>query len=701
MLFSIDRTKSARLLLPAIFSLLILIFVSCSSSTKITYKIENEIAKYDFGQDRTLLMEFADQVNSSVYSETKRNELEGKLINLLSGDATFASKQFACRQLRVIGSEKSLPILSDLLSDAKTTDIARYALEKIHGNAVDEALVKLLGSSSNNIQLGIINTLGVRESENAVSILSDLLKNHDSEISIAAAFALGKIANRESAQRLDEYSTKAKGQLKIVIWDSYLSCADELVIQNKYEDANGIYSNIYRKDIPNYLKRAALVGIINTSKNQAKEILERISNESDEMKLVAISKIRDLRKANEITEFAELLSSLSPANQIQMLSVFEDIADKKSKPYVLETLNSENEAVRIASIKALANIGNENDVLTIVEIAAHKSGDEADYARSTLDLLKGEKIDPTIIKNLAIASDDVKVELIRIVGTRNIKSAFNGIIDLTKSKNSKIRAEAYRSLSEISTDDNLADLTIILLNPPFKADRKKAERTISKVISKDPNSKNNGIILNSLETTSDIENKCSLLKLLGYTNNNDAFKMLNNELQSDNEKIKLASVIGLSSWSTPEPLTKLVQVAETTNDEKIRSTALKGFTNFINLDKNLSDEQRINLYKKSLELAKSGNERNIALDGIGHIDNFESLEIFRSYTNQVDVKETVDDGINRVSWHLFKKNPEKVKKYVLSFLDEVKDEEFQTKNKELLKAIDRFVKKRDSNKSRS
>lgn len=697
MIFSIDRTNSIRLLLFAVFSSVALIFIGCSSSTKISDSRESEIAKYEYGEDRTLLMEFADQVNSSVYSETKRNELEGKLINLLSSKSTFASKQFACRQLRVIGSEKSLPILSDLMMDAKTADIARYALEKIPGNAVDEALVKLLYSSSKSSQLGIINTIGVRKSENAVSSLAELLKNNDSDISIAAAYALGKIANREAAQQLNLYSTQATGQLKIVIWDSYLSCADELVKQKKFEDAKNIYSNVYKNDSPHYLKKAALVGIINTSKNQSKEILEKISNEPDEMKSVAISKIRELHKDNEVSEFAELLSLLSTANQIRMLSVIEDRADKKSKPYVLRTLNSDSEAVRIGSIKALANIGDENDVLTIADIAANKSGDEADYARSTLELLKGGKIDKTIVENLSTTNDDIKVELVRSVGTRKIKSAFNDVIELTKSENSKIRAEAYKSLSEISTDNNLADLTNILLNSPFKADRRKIERTIAKVISKNPNSKKNEMILNSLETTSDTDNKCSLLKLLGNTNNNYAFKILNNELGNDNPQIKLASVVGLSSWSTPEPLSKLVEVAETTNDQNIRSAALKGFTNFIDLDKKLSDEQRIDLYKKSLKLAKSGNERNIALDGIGHIDSFESLEIFKSYTNQPDVKETVDDGINRVAWHLFKLNPEKVKNYVLSFLDEVKDEEFQRKNRELLEAINKFVKKRDSN----
>ena len=75
---------------------------------------------------------------------------------------------------------------------------------------------------------------------------------------------------------------------------------------------------------------------------------------------------------------------------------------------------------------------------------------------------------------------------------------------------------------------------------------------------------------------------------------------------------------------------------------------------------------------------------------------FESLEVFKSYTNQPELKETVDDGINRVSWHLFPSNPAKVREYVQYFLNEIKDENFQKKNKQLLDAIDRYVERNNN-----
>ena len=116
------------------------------------------------------------------------------------------------------------------------------------------------------------------------------------------------------------------------------------------------------------------------------------------------------------------------------------------------------------------------------------------------------------------------------------------------------------------------------------------------------------------------------------------------------------------------------------------------------MDNNLTDEQKVDMYKFSLQHAKTSNEKNIALNGVGHIDCFASLETIKLYVNQEDVKQTVDDGINRVSWHLHQGDPEQVKEYVLWFLSKVKDEKFQKKNTQLLNVIDRYIISRDANK---
>ena len=211
MLLSEMKTISYKKQISIFLSILFLFFIGCSQVS--------EISKYEYGQDRTNLTRLSESAYSNSLSAEKSEVIEDSLIILLNSDATFASKQFACRQLRVIGSEKSLPVLSDLLRDEKTSDIARYALEGIQGNSVDDALVEILTNSSSNIQIGVINTLGVRKSKKSVPAISNLLKSPDNDISYAAAAALGKIANEECVDQLMSFYEKADGALKNVILD--------------------------------------------------------------------------------------------------------------------------------------------------------------------------------------------------------------------------------------------------------------------------------------------------------------------------------------------------------------------------------------------------------------------------------------------------------------------------------------------------
>lgn len=699
MLFSKDRIGFIKLCFNVTALIIGITLVSCSSTKDISNESKSKIKSYEFGQDRTELSELENEVLASAYTSEKKNMLETKLIEILSGDATFASKQFASRQLRVIGSEKSLPILTEMLRNEKTADLATYALENINGNKVDEILLETIPLVNKKTKLGIINTLAVRKNPSSVKGLSNLMEGSDIDVAIASARALGKIANKDCSATLSLYLNTNNKQLKRVILDSYLACADKMVIENDSKSAYEIYSKIYAGNNPQNIKKAAIVGLVNSSDNKLKESLERISNEPDDMKQVAISKLRELLEDKDAVNFANLIPSLSASNQIQMISVIEETSDKNSKPFILQTLNSGIEQVRISSIRALANVGDETDVLTLAKIASMNRDEESDNARTSLRLLKGNKVDETILSNIPKVEESVKRELISAVGTRNITSGTSIVLKYTNSEDRLTKNEVYKTLSEIATDENLKQLIDILDQEEGRIDKRKIERTISSVVKKSQN-KNNAatILINYYESTKNSANKESILRILGNTNDNSAYRLLSDQLANSDAEIQISAIQGLSIWATPEPLNALINVAETTSSDNIRSAAVKGFTNFLRQNNDLSDLQKIDLYKKSLKLSKTSNELNIALDGIGHTDNFESLEVFKSYINQPEIKETVDDGINRVSWHLFKDDPEKVIKYVTDFMKQVKDEKFQSKSQQLLYAIDRYIKKRDTEK---
>ena len=225
-----------------------------------------KVRTYDWGQSRLALTEVSEAVKKAHGNKAELAKIEKDLLSVLNSDATLAGKQFVCRELSIIGTEQSVPTLAKMLVDEETSDMARYALERIPGSAVDEALRGSLRKARGNARIGIINSLGQRRYKGAVRNLSRMLGRPNQENAIAAAAALGQIADSQAAEALAEAKNKAEGQLLSVVLDAYLKCADQMVADGNKIKALGIYKELQKEGMPKPIRTAALTGMINATK---------------------------------------------------------------------------------------------------------------------------------------------------------------------------------------------------------------------------------------------------------------------------------------------------------------------------------------------------------------------------------------------------------------------------------------------------
>lgn len=219
-----------------------------------------KIKKYDYGQSRAALTEVSDKIRDAYGSRAELRKLEKSLVEVLQSDATQAGKQFVCRQLSIIGTTQSVPALATMLTKPKMSDMARYALERMPGKAVNEALRGALGKTTGKTQVGIINTLGQRGDKKAVGAISKLIDSSDALVADAAAAALGHIAGPAATKALAAARSKAKGKLRLVVLDSYLKCADQLAAEGKKSEASAIYRQLSKEPAP--IGAAALRGMV-------------------------------------------------------------------------------------------------------------------------------------------------------------------------------------------------------------------------------------------------------------------------------------------------------------------------------------------------------------------------------------------------------------------------------------------------------
>ncbi len=227
-----------------------------------TDKAFDALKTYEWGQDRATLKAIDDAVAASHGDGAAQKELQARLAAVLKSGAPQAAKDYACRELSLIGSADSVPALAGLLGDEKLSHMARYALERMPCAEAVGALRDALSKTSGRVKVGVINSLGVRRDAHSTDALVGLLGDTDKEIASAAAAALGGIGNADAAKALGAFQAKAPKELKLAAADAYLACAEQLLADGKKPDAIKIYSALRKPDQPKHVQLAAMRGIL-------------------------------------------------------------------------------------------------------------------------------------------------------------------------------------------------------------------------------------------------------------------------------------------------------------------------------------------------------------------------------------------------------------------------------------------------------
>jgi type 1 glutamine amidotransferase len=229
-----------------------------------------KVKTYDWGQSRVALTDLSELIRKAHGDSAELKKIEQGLLGVLKSDAKYAGKQYACRELSIIGTEESVPTLGKMLTDPELADMARYALERVPGKAVDRALRRALRSTSGKTKIGIVNSLGERRDRRAVAALSKLVSESDKAMAAASASALGKIGGSEAAKALAKAKDQGSGKLKMVVLDAYLRCADQFAAEGNKKEALAIYRQLYKQDQPQLIRTAAMRGIANAAGGAAK-----------------------------------------------------------------------------------------------------------------------------------------------------------------------------------------------------------------------------------------------------------------------------------------------------------------------------------------------------------------------------------------------------------------------------------------------
>jgi HEAT repeat protein len=243
------------------------------------------IKTYDFGASRAALTAFSDEIRKAYGKPEELKKYETALDDVLKSDAKYAGKQYAARELSLIGTDQSVPVLAGMLPSEEYSDMARYALERIPGAAATKALFEALPKAQGKAKIGIVNSLGERASwdwgnssatkaswdwGNSVAEIAKLTNNSDKALSGAAISALGKIGGADAVKALDTAAQSAPDNQKTLVYDALLKAAEKMMTKGDRPGAMKVYTGLNKEGVPAQVRSAALQGIVKASRGGTK-----------------------------------------------------------------------------------------------------------------------------------------------------------------------------------------------------------------------------------------------------------------------------------------------------------------------------------------------------------------------------------------------------------------------------------------------
>jgi hypothetical protein len=147
-------------------------------------------------------------------------------------------------------------------------------------------------------------------------------------------------------------------------------------------------------------------------------------------------------------------------------------------------------------------------------------------------------------------------------------------------------------------------------------------------------------------------------------------------------------VRALSGWPTGEPLPDLFKVAETSNQKSLKILAVRGAIQLIGLDKNLSGDNKVSMYKKALDLSTELNEKRMILAGLRSTRSLKALNMAGKYLDDPALKREAQVAVIQIGERIFEKHPKEVLAFLVKVRQETEDDGIREWVEEILAEMD-------------
>ena len=553
------------------------------------------------------------------------SQATAELVAVLASDrSTTFDKAKACQVLARVGDASAVPALLRLLADEQLSGYARHALEEISDPAASAALRTAADDLEGELLVGVLDSLGRKRDEQAVSLLSSKLEDDDPAVARAAARSLGEVGNQESAGVLQEALSNSVPARRDVIAQAALIAAQRLLQEDESAAAVELLDIVRAAQVPQYVKSAATYDAL-IARGPGDQNLLREQLQSDDASFrVALQAARTLGR-DAVGVLTGSLNQLAADRQILVVDALADIGGERAIQALRQMAETDQSPSRLASLSALGALGDKAALPLLAASIRGQDPAEADVALLALARFPSEAANSIAVELLARTDDDVRSRGIELAARRRVEEAAPQLWKLAESESS----EATLALgSTIPAEDFTRLLQMAIGGSADSATSAAAREAVRVACFRLPQQPCVEAIAAATDGADD-EASAFLIDQLASVGGEDALRRIAEAAQSDRDALQDAATRVLGEWLSADAAPTLYQLAQSLEEERYQIRALRGYIR-IARQLDMSLEARMEVCRNALMLAERADEQQLVLEVLRRNPTLAGLEMATS-----------------------------------------------------------------------
>lgn len=533
------------------------------------------LAGWTADQPKAPLLEFTARIGAAT-TAAQRAALESTLLEILDDSAaTREARDYALRNLALVGGEDSVVPLANLLATSGSAELARAALERMPGAGEDggDRIARTLRWQwlrlNHTQRIGVITTLGERGDRTAARLIAGQLNARDEAMATAAAGALGKLGTPSAQRALRGELRRLARRAPVGTWSArQQAVADALLAASKgttlTTNSRWLLEHTRETATAWPARGAALSGLAGSSAPASEKIalLADAAQTSGPLQSLAIALLAPLPEGAAGDALARAWKSTGdPAALVALGARHEPAASEALRTAV-------REGVSLADAAQAATLSHDVELIPLLlQQAAATKGGEQDAVREALLRIEAPGTAEALIAALrgdaGTSATATRAEAARALAGRTEHTALPVLLAMAQdaAEPAPMRLEAIRALPGVSTPADIPQLIDLLPTSSVPRERAELERVLAAVGGTGDGAKVAADLLDGLRRTRTVEARNALMLALARTAAPAARSQLVAAANNSEEPARAAALRALGEFPSDVVAADLLQIA--------------------------------------------------------------------------------------------------------------------------------------------